>query len=57
VIDRSGNRAGALIGFHLGKLGFTRERIIGHNNWEQLAKDPGLNIGYLETAVGNLIEE
>jgi len=54
VIDRSGNRAGALIGYHLGALGFTREQIIMHNNWEQLARDPGKNLGYLETALGSL---
>jgi hypothetical protein len=57
VVDRSGNRAGAMIGYHLAQLGFSRELIIGHNNWEAFAADPGLNLRYLETGVGNLRDE
>jgi hypothetical protein len=52
VVDRSGNRAGAMIGFHLARLGFSRELIIGHNNWEQFAREPGTSFKYLETVVG-----
>lgn len=57
VIDRSGNRAGALIGYHLAQLGFSLELIVRHNNWEELVADPGLNIGYLETGVGGFVLE
>jgi hypothetical protein len=53
VMDRSGNRTGALVGSYLVALhGWTPAQAIAHNNWEQLARDPGDNLKYLETVTG-----
>jgi hypothetical protein len=53
VVDRSGNRAGALIGYYLiVHHGFSLEEIIRHNNWEAFSKQPGKSYKYLETVVG-----
>lgn len=50
VVDRSGNRAGALVGAYLIRHhGFTVEQAILHNNWEGFALDPGKSYRYLET--------
>jgi hypothetical protein len=50
VIDRSGNRAGALIGAYLTvHHGFSLEEVIRHNNWEEFATIPGKSYKYLET--------
>lgn len=53
VIDRSGNRTGALVGAYLvAHHGFSVERVIGHNNWEQFSISPGKSFQYLETVTG-----
>jgi hypothetical protein len=53
VVDRSGNRTGALVGAYLVSVqSFTVERVIMHNNWEQFARKPGEGREYLETLVG-----
>jgi hypothetical protein len=53
VIDRSGNRTGALVGAYLVSVqGFTVEQVIMHNNWEEFAREPGEGVKYLETVVG-----
>lgn len=53
VLDRSGNRAGALIGAYLvAYQGFTVEQAIAHNNWEYFATSPGESYKYLETVTG-----
>jgi hypothetical protein len=53
VVDRSGDRAGAMIGYYLIHLhGFTVEQAIMHNNWEVFARDPGKSHRYLETVTG-----
>jgi hypothetical protein len=53
VVDRSGNRAGALIGAYLiVHHGFSVEEVIWHNNWEAFARSPGKSYRYLETVMG-----
>jgi hypothetical protein len=50
VVDRSGNRAGALIGAYLiVHHGFSLEEVLRHNNWETFATNPGKSFKYLET--------
>jgi hypothetical protein len=53
VVDRSGDRAGALVGAYLIRHhGFSVEQVIMHNNWEGFALDPGEAFRYLETVTG-----
>lgn len=53
VVDRSGNRTGALVGAYLvAHQGFTVEQAIAHNNWEYFATSPGKSYKYLETVTG-----
>jgi hypothetical protein len=50
VVDRSGNRAGALIGAYLiVHHGFSLERAVRHNNWERFVVQPRKGYKYLET--------
>jgi hypothetical protein len=52
VVDRSGNRAGALIGYYLiVHHGFSLADAIRHNNWETFSNSPGRSYKYLETVV------
>jgi hypothetical protein len=53
VVDRSGNRAGALIGYYLiVHHGFSLEDVVRHNNWESFSNQPGKSFKYLETVTG-----
>ena len=53
VVDRSGNRVGALIGYYLiVHHGFNLEAVIRHNNWEAFFDNPEKSIKYLETVIG-----
>jgi hypothetical protein len=55
VVDRSGDRAGAMVGAYLVRHhGFSVEQAVLHNNWEGFADDPGGAFRYLETVTGEM---